>query len=158
MARALFWIRRSAVLIPEHRGGESCRRTVEMLSVFPPERSHAIACFANAVCAESLDSADAFYRFIINATNYASSQSAVYPYYVRKHHPLVIFDAIAQDANRGKRIRTFNNFSSDVVNGPFPQCCVLSSVVIYLDSNASTRVFVTPNMVNDAHDTTIDFA
>ncbi|KAJ7164267.1 phosphoesterase family-domain-containing protein [Mycena filopes] len=85
--------------------------------------------------------ADAFYGFIFNAPNYASPQSAAYPYYVRKHNPLVIFDAISQDANRAKRIRTFNDFSNDVVNGTLPQW-----------------VFVTPNMVNDAHDTTIDFA
>ncbi|KAJ7933385.1 hypothetical protein B0H13DRAFT_1856158 [Mycena leptocephala] len=70
-----------------------------------------------------------------------SAEEVPYPYYVRKHNPLVIYDAISQDPQRVKRIRTFNNFANDVVNGTLPQW-----------------VFVTPNMVNDAHDTTIDFA
>ncbi|KAJ7844901.1 phosphoesterase family-domain-containing protein [Mycena olivaceomarginata] len=85
--------------------------------------------------------ADSFYGFTFSAPNYASPASAPYPYYVRKHNPLVIYDAISQDAGRAKRIRTFNDFANDVVNGTLPQW-----------------VFVTPNMVNDAHDTTIDFA
>ncbi|KAJ7106549.1 phosphoesterase family-domain-containing protein [Mycena epipterygia] len=46
-----------------------------------------------------------------------------------------------QDPKRAPRIRTFTDFANDVVNGTIPQW-----------------VFVTPNMVNDAHDTTIDFA
>ncbi|KAJ7302138.1 phosphoesterase family-domain-containing protein [Mycena albidolilacea] len=85
--------------------------------------------------------ADAFYGFTFSAPNYASPDSAPYPYYVRKHNPLIIYDAISQDADRAKRIRTFNDFANDVVNGTLPQW-----------------LFVTPNMVNDAHDTTIDFA
>ncbi|KAJ7933410.1 phosphoesterase family-domain-containing protein [Mycena leptocephala] len=75
------------------------------------------------------------------APNYISPTSKPYPYYVRKHNPLVIYDAISQDPQRVKRIRSFNDFANDVVNGTLPQW-----------------VFVTPNMVNDAHDTTIDFA
>ncbi|KAJ6553312.1 phosphoesterase family-domain-containing protein [Mycena capillaripes] len=85
--------------------------------------------------------ADEFYGFIYDAPNYASPSSPAYPYYVRKHNPLVIYDAVSQDPKRVKRIRTFNDFANDVVNGTLPQW-----------------VFVTPNMVNDAHDTTIDFA
>ncbi|KAJ7758374.1 phosphoesterase family-domain-containing protein [Mycena metata] len=85
--------------------------------------------------------ADEFYGFISDAPNYAAPSSAPYPYYVRKHNPLTIYDAVSQDAQRVKRIRTFNDFANDVVNGTLPQWN-----------------FVTPNMVNDAHDTTIDFA
>ncbi|KAJ7074697.1 phosphoesterase family-domain-containing protein [Mycena amicta] len=84
---------------------------------------------------------DAFYGFSFSATNYIQPGAAPYPFYVRKHNPPTIFDAIANDAERIKRIRTFNDFANDVVNGTLPQW-----------------VFVTPNMVNDAHDTTIDFA
>ncbi|KAK6966637.1 phosphoesterase-domain-containing protein [Favolaschia claudopus] len=84
---------------------------------------------------------DAYYGFNYAAPNYASPTSPAYPYYVRKHNPLVIFDAISQDKERRGRIRTFNDFANDVVNGTLPQW-----------------IFVTPNMVNDAHDTTIDFA
>ncbi|KAF8190935.1 phosphoesterase family-domain-containing protein [Mycena galopus ATCC 62051] len=84
---------------------------------------------------------DAFYGYTFSAPNYASPTSGAYPYYKRKHNPLVIYDAISQDKTHAKRIRTFNDFANDVVNGTLPQW-----------------VFITPNMVNDAHDTTIDFA
>ncbi|KAF8126676.1 phosphoesterase family-domain-containing protein [Mycena galopus ATCC 62051] len=67
--------------------------------------------------------------------------AAPYEYYLRKHNPLIIFDAVSQDAERVKRVRTFNDFANDVVNGTLPQW-----------------MFVTPNIVDDAHDTTIDFA
>jgi hypothetical protein len=65
------------------------------------------------------------------APNYISPTSKPYPYYVRKHNPLVIYDAISQDPQRVKRIRSFNDFANDVVNGTLPQW-----------------VFVTPNMVH----------
>ncbi|KAF7354359.1 Phosphoesterase-domain-containing protein [Mycena venus] len=84
---------------------------------------------------------DGSYAFFFAAPNYASPESPPYPYYMRKHNGLVVFDAISQDSSRAKRIRTFNDFANDVVNGTLPQW-----------------IFVTPNMVNDAHDTTIDFA
>jgi hypothetical protein len=64
------------------------------------------------------------------APNYISPTSTPYPYYVRKHNPLIIYDAVSQDPQRVKRIRTFNDFANDVVNGTLPQW-----------------VFVTPNMV-----------
>jgi len=82
-----------------------------------------------------------FYGFEFSAPNYASPASGTYPYYMRKHNPLIIFDAISQNPERMTRLRTFNDFANDVVNGTLPQW-----------------IFVTPNMVNDAHDTTIDFA
>jgi hypothetical protein len=55
------------------------------------------------------------------APNYMLPTSKPYPYYVRKHNPLVIYDAISQDQQRVKRIRTFNDFANDVVNGTLPQ-------------------------------------
>jgi hypothetical protein len=64
------------------------------------------------------------------APNYASPSSPLYPYYQRKHNPLVIFDAVSQDPARAARIRSFNDFANDVVNGTLPQW-----------------VFVTPNIV-----------
>ncbi|KAF7369669.1 Phosphoesterase-domain-containing protein [Mycena venus] len=85
--------------------------------------------------------ADGFYGVNYKAKNYLFPGSADYPYYVRKHNALMTYDAVSQDAKRVKRIRTFNDFANDVVNGTLPQW-----------------VFVTPNIVNDAHDTTIDFA
>ncbi|KAJ6615801.1 phosphoesterase family-domain-containing protein [Mycena sp. CBHHK59/15] len=85
--------------------------------------------------------ADGYYGFSYTATNYGDRSAAPYTYYVRKHNPLIIYDSISQDPARATRIRNFNDFANDVVNGTLPQW-----------------VFVTPNMINDAHDTTIDFA
>ncbi|KAJ7087029.1 phosphoesterase family-domain-containing protein [Mycena crocata] len=83
---------------------------------------------------------DAFYGNVFRAPDYGSPSSAPYPYYQRKHNPLVIYDAVSQDPARVGRLRTFNDFANDVVNGTLPQW-----------------LFVTPNIINDAHDTTIDF-
>ncbi|KAJ7933819.1 phosphoesterase family-domain-containing protein [Mycena leptocephala] len=84
---------------------------------------------------------DGFYGYQYAASNYASPSSPPYPYYQRKHNPLVIFDAVSQDPARAARIRSFNDFANDVVNGTLPQW-----------------VFVTPNIINDGHDTLIDYA
>ncbi|KAJ7617125.1 phosphoesterase family-domain-containing protein [Roridomyces roridus] len=84
---------------------------------------------------------DSFYGYSYTQPNYINSSAAPYIYYYRKHNPLIIYDAVSQDPERVKRVRTFNDFANDVVNGTLPQW-----------------MFITPNMVNDAHDTTIDFA
>ncbi|KAJ6554992.1 phosphoesterase family-domain-containing protein [Mycena vulgaris] len=84
---------------------------------------------------------DGFYGFTYTSQNYGNTSAAPYTYYVRKHNPLVIFDSVSQDPKRVGNIRNFNDFANDVVHGVLPQW-----------------VFVTPNMINDAHDTTIDFA
>lgn len=64
-----------------------------------------------------------------------------YTYYVRKHNPLIIFDSVAGVESRANQNRNFNDFAADVNASALPQW-----------------VFVTPNLVNDAHDTDIDFA
>jgi len=64
-----------------------------------------------------------------------------YTYYVRKHNPLVIFDSVGQNTTRAARIRNFNDFAVDVDNDTLSQW-----------------IFVTPNLRNDAHDTTIEYA
>ncbi|KAJ7776308.1 phosphoesterase family-domain-containing protein [Mycena metata] len=89
---------------------------------------------------ESMPS-DEFYGFAATSPDYIFPGTAPYPFYMRKHNPLIIFDAVSQDPERVKRVRTFNDFANDVVNGTLPQWS-----------------FVTPNMANDAHDTDIDFA
>ncbi|KAF8557383.1 hypothetical protein OG21DRAFT_1505322 [Imleria badia] len=64
-----------------------------------------------------------------------------YTYYVRKHDPLVIYDSVGQNATRAPRIRNFNDFAVDV------------------DSNSLSQwIFVTPNLLNDGHDTDVDYA
>ncbi|KAJ6544504.1 hypothetical protein B0H19DRAFT_1221965 [Mycena capillaripes] len=77
---------------------------------------------------------DGFYGFSFTAPNYISPADAPYTYYWRKHNGLAMFDAISQDPDRVKRLRTFNDFANDA------------------------WLFVTPNIVNDGHDTLIDFA
>lgn len=66
--------------------------------------------------------------------------TGTYQYFKRKHSPLVIHDRIANNTQRAARIRNFNDFAADVNGNALPQWS-----------------FITPNMVNDAHDTTIDY-
>ncbi|KAH7908253.1 phosphoesterase family-domain-containing protein [Hygrophoropsis aurantiaca] len=64
-----------------------------------------------------------------------------YTYYVRKHNPLIMYDSVAQNTTRTARIRNFNDFSVDVGN-----------------NSLSQWIFVTPNLRDDGHDTTIEYA
>jgi hypothetical protein len=73
--------------------------------------------------------------------NYVNTSAGLYNYFMRKHSPLVIHDRISNTTSRAARIRNFNDFAADVKANAIPQWN-----------------FVTPNMVNDAHDTTIDYA
>jgi hypothetical protein len=73
--------------------------------------------------------------------NYVNTSAPPYAYYVRKHNPTIIYDSIASVPSRLARHRNFNDFAADVNASALPQW-----------------VFVTPNMVNDGHDTTIDYA
>ncbi|KAK6981605.1 hypothetical protein R3P38DRAFT_3293701 [Favolaschia claudopus] len=101
---------------------------------------------------------DAYYGFNYAAPNYASPSSPSYPYYVRKHNPLVIFDAISQDAQRKNRIRTFNDFANDVVGVSRSPPSVHSVLVhgmfrllmracMQVNGTLPQWIFVTPNMV-----------
>ncbi|KDQ55437.1 hypothetical protein JAAARDRAFT_159425 [Jaapia argillacea MUCL 33604] len=63
-----------------------------------------------------------------------------YTYYVRKHNPLIIYDSVANVTERALRIRNFNDFAAD------------------LNASAISQwTFITPNLVNDGHDTDINF-
>lgn len=59
---------------------------------------------------------------------------------VRRHNPLAMFSSVLSNRARSLRIRNFNDFAVDVSANSLPQW-----------------IFITPNMVNDAHDTDIDF-
>ncbi|KAH9947845.1 phosphoesterase family-domain-containing protein [Amylocystis lapponica] len=76
--------------------------------------------------------------------NYTSSDyitgNGSYTYYVRKHNPLIIYDSVSNVTERALRIRNFNDFATDVNASALPQW-----------------MFITPNLVNDGHDTTITF-
>ncbi|KAI9439686.1 phosphoesterase family-domain-containing protein [Lactarius indigo] len=83
---------------------------------------------------------DDFGGFNFASNNYVSG-TGTFTYYVRKHNPLVIYDSVAKNPNRASRIRNFNDFAADVNANAIPQW-----------------VFVTPNMVNDGHDSDINFS
>ncbi|KAK9376556.1 phosphoesterase family-domain-containing protein [Lipomyces chichibuensis] len=60
--------------------------------------------------------------------------------YVRKHNPLIIYDSIVNNASRVDNIKNFTSFYDDLNNKQLPQW-----------------MFITPNMTNDGHDTTVDY-
>ena len=61
--------------------------------------------------------------------------------YVRKHNPLILFDSVTSNATRLSLIKNFTSFTSDLAAQTLPQWS-----------------FITPNMLNDGHDTTITYA
>ncbi|TCD62837.1 hypothetical protein EIP91_006350 [Steccherinum ochraceum] len=84
---------------------------------------------------------DGYQGFNFTQPNYLNSSAPPYTYYVRKHNPPVLYDSVTSVAERNTRIRNFNDFAADVNASAIPQWN-----------------FITPNMINDAHDTDIDFA
>ena len=72
--------------------------------------------------------------------NYLNTSAPPYTYYVRKHNPLIIYNSVATVPSRAALQRNFNDFATDVNASAIPQW-----------------VFVTPNLVNDGHDTDINF-
>ncbi|KAF8262921.1 phosphoesterase family-domain-containing protein [Lactarius quietus] len=84
---------------------------------------------------------DGYEGFNFSSVNYLNTSAPPYTFYVRKHDPLIVYDSVAGNATRRANIRNFNDFAVDVNASVIPQW-----------------VWVTPNMVDDAHDTTIDFA
>ncbi|KAK9388574.1 phosphoesterase family-domain-containing protein [Lipomyces mesembrius] len=70
-----------------------------------------------------------------------SNQATYANDYVRKHNPLIIYDSIANNASRVDNIKNFTTFYNDLHNKQLPQW-----------------MFITPNMTNDGHDTTVDVA
>lgn len=83
---------------------------------------------------------DGFTGFNYTQPNYVNPSAGNYTYYVRKHNPLILADSVAGVPERALRIRTFDDFAVDLNASALPQ-----------------HVYITPNLVNDAHDTNIDF-
>lgn len=75
-----------------------------------------------------------------SSVDYLNRSAAPYTFYVRKHNPLIIYDSVATVPSRAAKIRNFNDFAADVNASAIPQW-----------------LFVTPNMVNDGHDTNVTF-
>ena len=69
-----------------------------------------------------------------NQTTYAND-------YVRKHNPLILYESVTSNATRLSLIKNFTSFYSDLAAQTLPQWS-----------------FITPNMTDDGHDTTITFA
>ncbi|KAH7883977.1 phosphoesterase family-domain-containing protein [Phlebopus sp. FC_14] len=63
-----------------------------------------------------------------------------YTYYVRKHNPFVVYDSVGMNTTRAARIRNFNDFAVDIGN-----------------NSLSQWTFITPNLRNDAHDTSTTY-
>ncbi|KAK0614916.1 phosphoesterase family-domain-containing protein [Bombardia bombarda] len=58
--------------------------------------------------------------------------------YVRKHNPLISYDSVTSDINRLAKSKNFTQFDKDLAANKLPQW-----------------MFITPNMTNDGHDTSI---
>ncbi|KAH8586538.1 phosphoesterase family-domain-containing protein [Bisporella sp. PMI_857] len=61
--------------------------------------------------------------------------------YVRKHNPLMSYDSVTSVEDRLAKIKNFTMFDRDLKNGQLPQW-----------------MFITPNMTNDGHDSSITVA
>ncbi|KAK1752837.1 phosphoesterase family-domain-containing protein [Echria macrotheca] len=61
--------------------------------------------------------------------------------YVRKHNPLMSYDSVTSDLNRLAKCKNFTMFNKDLANNKLPQW-----------------MFITPNMTNDGHDSSISVA
>ena len=72
--------------------------------------------------------------------NYVTPGTGDYTYYVRKHNPLAIYDSVTTVPSRSQRIRNFNDFAADITANTLPQWA-----------------FFTPNLVDDGHDTDINY-
>jgi hypothetical protein len=72
---------------------------------------------------------------------YNFTNSDNYTYYVRKHNPLVIYESVANISTRSSRIRNFNDFAVDLAN-----------------DSLSQWIFITPNLRDDGHDTSVAYA
>ncbi|ODQ49606.1 phosphoesterase-domain-containing protein, partial [Saitoella complicata NRRL Y-17804] len=73
--------------------------------------------------------------------NYANPADGGYVDYVRKHNPLVNYDSVANNASRLLQIKNLTSLYTDLSASTMPQWS-----------------FITPNMKNDGHDTTINYA
>jgi len=61
--------------------------------------------------------------------------------YVRKHNPLIIYSSVTGSTSRCANIKNFTLFNQDLANGLLPQW-----------------MFITPNLTNDGHDSSITVA
>ncbi|THG95952.1 hypothetical protein EW026_g5783 [Hermanssonia centrifuga] len=84
---------------------------------------------------------DGYQGFNYTSANYLNSSAPPYTFYVRKHNPTILYDSVTTVPSRLARHRNFNDFAADVNASAIPQWS-----------------FITPNMEDDGHDSSIDFA
>ena len=83
---------------------------------------------------------DGFTGFNYTSKNYITPGAPDYTYYVRKHNPCAIMDYVSGNKTRAINNRNFNDLAADIGN-----------------DTLGSFLFITPNMVNDGHDTTAAF-
>ncbi|GJJ11145.1 hypothetical protein Clacol_005376 [Clathrus columnatus] len=76
-----------------------------------------------------------------NGYNGMTPSSPPNEFYQRKHHQLAIWNSVKLRPRRAALLRNMNDFAADINANALPQF-----------------VYITPNIDNDAHDTTIEFA
>ncbi|TVY50119.1 Acid phosphatase [Lachnellula occidentalis] len=72
--------------------------------------------------------------------NYVNQESGANDF-VRKHNPLISYDSVTSDTSRLAKIKNLTMFEQDLSNNALPQW-----------------MFITPNMTNDGHDTSVTTA
>ncbi|KAJ9143073.1 Phosphoesterase family-domain-containing protein [Pleurostoma richardsiae] len=72
--------------------------------------------------------------------NYVNQETGANDY-VRKHNPLMSYDSVTQDPNRLAKSKNFTMFYQDLAANRLPQW-----------------MFITPNMTNDGHDSSVTVA
>lgn len=83
---------------------------------------------------------------------------------IYRHNPFILYDSIALNATRRNRTRNFNNFAQDLQADALPQYVFITPNVSPLPRTILLRFFrweadvFWVQIVNDAHDTDINFA
>ncbi|RDW60714.1 acid phosphatase phoa-2 [Coleophoma cylindrospora] len=72
--------------------------------------------------------------------NYVNQETGANDY-VRKHNPLISYDSVTSDLNKLAKMKNFTMFYEDLAANKLPQW-----------------MFITPNMTNDGHDTSVTTA
>lgn len=84
---------------------------------------------------------NAYNGMTFTSFNYLAPTAPPNEFYQRKHHQLAIWNSVKQRARRAALLRNMNDFAADINANALPQF-----------------LYITPNIDNDAHDTSVEFA